>query len=375
MKFIFLISGMNSWENALPIIYELSKNKKNKIIIGIETKIFYSKFLEDEFRKDFLKKNDIDFLHLGRPKTGFEYLKLLRFYFVLSFSKFDYILETLDFDKDLKLSNFFLKLNLMFGCKRVKIFADSLSKNELLNTQIFYDVVNIKNKRLDFSKYDLTLISNDKEVLKEIYKKIIFSEKNFNIGRIKLNKDWLEYINRFYANKNLDNFDILIPLSATKGKFIKGHETLPNENKLIIFFEVLSKIKNIKVVFKPHSKSDMDYFNYLIKKYNFEYLISNFHLNYLCSKSKIVLTYHPTSAQIYAKCFNKKVLEFGQYDEKIEKILNGEARYSESVDKRILSDKDDLKKTIEFYLNNFKLENKNVIIQDENLSNLSNIIK
>ena len=76
-----------------------------------------------------------------------------------------------------------------------------------------------------------------------------------------------------------------------------------------------------------------------------------------------------------SKCFNKKVLEFGQYDEKIEKILNGEARYSESVDKRILSDKDDLKKTIEFYLNNFKLENKNVIIQDENLSNLSNIIK
>ena len=63
MKFIFLISGMNSWENALPIIYELSKNKKNKIIIGIETKIFYSKFLEDEFRKDFLKRNDIDFLH------------------------------------------------------------------------------------------------------------------------------------------------------------------------------------------------------------------------------------------------------------------------------------------------------------------------
>ena len=44
MKLIFLISGMSSWENSLPIIYELTKNKTNKIILCVETKIFYEKF-------------------------------------------------------------------------------------------------------------------------------------------------------------------------------------------------------------------------------------------------------------------------------------------------------------------------------------------
>ena len=374
MKFIFLISGMSSWENTLPIIYEFSKNKKNMIVIGIETKIFYTKFLEDEFRKNFLNVNNIVFLHLGRPKTILEFLKLLKFYFTLSISKFNFIFETVDFDKDLKLSNFFLKFNLYLGCKRGKIFADSLSENELRNTQIFYDAMGIKNKKLNFEKYDLLFTSNDENTLKQTYKDIIFSKNNFNIGKIKLNKDWLEYVNYFYDNKNLTDFDILIPLSATKGKFLRGYESLPNENKLTIIFEVLSKIKNITVVFKPHSKSDMNYFNYLIKGFNFKYTVSNFHLNYLCSKSKIVLTYYPASAQIYAKCFKKKVLEFGEYDKKIEDILNGKARYSESVDKRILNDKFELKNSIEFFLNNYKIEDKSNSPK-ENLSDLTNIIK
>ena len=45
---------MSSWENSLPIIYELTKIKLIKLYY-VETKIFYEKFLKDEFRK-FLKE-------------------------------------------------------------------------------------------------------------------------------------------------------------------------------------------------------------------------------------------------------------------------------------------------------------------------------
>ena len=86
MKLIFLISGMSSWENSLPIIYELTKNKTNKIILCVETKIFYEKFLKDEFRKNFLKRNSISFLHLGRPKSFIECLKLINFIYIYYFS-------------------------------------------------------------------------------------------------------------------------------------------------------------------------------------------------------------------------------------------------------------------------------------------------
>ncbi len=373
MKFIFLVSGMNSWENTLPIVYEFAKNKKNKIIIGIETKVFYKQFLEDQFKKDFIKNNKIFCLHLGRPKSLNEYFNLLKFYFFLVTKKFNYILETLDFDKDLRLTNLFLKMNMILGCKRVKIFADSLSVNELKNTQIFYDTMKIENKKLNFSKYDFSLLSNSEDVLRKVYKNIIFSKNVFNIGRIKLNQDWLKYINNYYKNINLKEFDILVPLSATKGKFLKGYDALDNETKLLSIFEIFSKIEDITVTFKPHSKSDMIYFKELIKKFDFNYKISNYHLNYLCSKSKIVLTYHPTSAQVYAKCFGKTVIEFGEYDKKIENILNGKARYFDSVDKRVLNDKQELELTIRHYLNNNLIKNNVDNIFLDELSNLKEI--
>ncbi len=375
MKLIFLISGMSSWENSLPIIYELSKVKKNKIILCVETKIFYEKFLKDQFRKNFLKKNNITFLHLGRPKSLIEYFRLLILYLNLLVIKFDYIMETLDLDMDLKLTNYFLKINLLYGCKRVKIFSDSLSEVELKNTQIFYDAMSIINKKLNFSKYDFTLISQNEEILKNVYKDIIFSKKNYNIGKIKFNEDWLNYINKFYDNQEIEDFDVLIPLSATKGKFLKGYESTSNENKLETIFEVLSSIKNISVIFKPHSKSDMDFFNLLLSKYKFKYLISYYHLNYLCTKSKIVLTYHPTSAQIYAKHFKKKVIEYGEYDKKIEKLLNGKSRYHESVDIRIKTDKEKLKNEIEFYIKNYEINNISSKFKEERLSSINEILK
>ncbi len=375
MKLAFLLSGMSSWENSLPIIYELTKTKSNKIILCVETKVFYEKFLKDEFRKNFLKINNITFLHLGRPKTLIEFWNLIKFYINLSFEKFDYILETIDLDLDLKLTNYFLKFNFLLGCKRVKIFSDSLSDIELKNTQLFYDAMNISNKKLDFRKYDFTLISQSEEVLKDVYKNIFFSKKNYNIGKIKFNEGWLDYINKFYDNQSLETHDILIPLSATKGKFLKGYVSNTNENKLEKIFEVLSEIKNIKVIFKPHSKSDMTFFDSLVSKYKFKYKISYFHLNYLCLKSKIVLTYHPTSAQIYAKYFKKKVIEFGEYDQKIEKLLNGKSRYYDSVDIRIKSDREILKNKIEYYLNHSETSDEKKVLKDEKLSKINEIIK
>ena len=366
---------MSSWENSLPIIYELTKTKTNKIILCVETKIFYEKFLKDEFRKNFLKRNSISFLHLGRPKSFIECLKLINFYIYLLFFKFDYILETIDLDIDLKLTNYFLKFNFFKGCKRVKIFSDSLSEAELRNTQIFYDAMNINNKKLNFSKYDFTLISQNEDILKQVYKNIILSKRNYNIGKIKFNQDWLNYVNEYYENQVLENFDLLIPLSATRGKFLRGYESESNEDKLETIFKVLSSIKNISVIFKPHSKSDMDFFNLLLKKYKIKHIISYSHLNYLCTKSKIVLTYHPTSAQIYAKYFKKKVIEFGEYDQRIEKLLNGKARYYESVDTRVKSNSELLKNEIEFYLKNYQLGNQEKTTREDKLSSINEIIK
>ena len=227
----------------------------------------------------------------------------------------------------------------------------------------------IENKKLNFSKYDFSLLSNSEDVLRKVYKNIIFKNV-FNIGRIKLNQDWLKYINNYYKNINLKEFDILVPLSATKGKFLR-YDALDNETKLLSIFETFSKIEDITVTFKPHSKSDMIYFKELIKKFDFSYKISNYHLNYLCSKSKIVLTYHPTSAQVYAKCFGKTVIEFGEYD-KIENILNGKARYFDSVDKRVLNDKQELELTIRHYLNNNLIKND---VNNNFLDELSNLKK
>ena len=155
------------------------------------------------------------------------------------------------------------------------------------NTQVFYDIMNIENKKLNFSKYHLSIISNEKNFLKKIYKNIIFSKNNFNLGKIKFNKDWINYVYNFYSKGDfLSQFDILVPLSATKGKFLKGYEAAEQEIKLKKIFDVLSDLKNINVVFKPHSKSDMYYFKSLIEKYKFKYEISDCHLVYLCSKSK-----------------------------------------------------------------------------------------
>ena len=376
MKFIFLISGMSSWENALPIIYKISQQKNNKIIIGVETYILFKKFLQDKFRISFLKNNKIKILYLNKPRSLKDFIKLLLFYLKLSSTKFSFIFETIDFDKDLKLTNIFLKFNLFLGCKRIKIFSDSLSENELKNTQIFYDVMKIENKKLDFSKYDLSIFSNEKNVLKNVYKNIKFSKYNINLGKIKLNKEWLEYIYNYYSKYNhLKDFDILIPLSATKGKFLRNYEATVQEKKLKLIFEVLSELDDIKVVFKPHSKSDMDYFKSLIENYNFKYLISDFHLVYLCSKSKLVLTYHPTSAQIYAKHFKKNVIEFGEYDEHIENILDGKARYFESVDRRIKFDKDILKDSINYYIENITNINNFNNLKEDTLGDIVKIIK
>ena len=267
-----------------------------------------------------------------------------------------------------------MKFNFFKGCKRVKIFSDSLSEAELRNTQIFYDAMNINNKKLNFSKYDFTLISQNEDILKQVYKNIILSKRNYNIGKIKFNQDWLNYVNEFYENQVLENFDLLIPLSATRGKFLRGYESESNEDKLETIFKVLSSIKNISVIFKPHSKSDMDFFNLLLKKYKIKHIISYSHLNYLCTKSKIVLTYHPTSAQIYAKYF-KKVIEFGEYDQRIEKLLNGKARYYESVDTRVKSNSELLKNEIEFYLKNYQLDNQEKTTREDKLSSINEIIK
>jgi len=371
MKFIFLISGMNSWENSLPIIYELSKKKKNKITIGIETHVLFTKFLKDKFRKNFIEDNKISLLYLDRPKSLNDIAKLFLFYLKLIFVKFNFILETIDFDQDLKLTNFFLKYNLFLGCKRVKIFSDSLSENELKNTQIFYDIMNIKNKKLNFLKYDLTILSNEKTILKKIFNNIEFSKNNINLGKIKLNDDWLKYINNYYTEKNLlSNFDILIPLSATQGKFLRGYNSSTNEKKLNTIFEILSEFKNLKIVFKPHSKSDMNYFKKLIDGYDLKYSISDLHLNYLCNLSKLVLTYHPTSAQIYAKHFKKNVIEYGEYDQKIENLLNGNPRYFESVDKRVRTDKKELKETIEYYLNRPNVSYEKKYLKKDTLSDI-----
>ena len=62
-----------------------------------------------------------------------------------------------------------MKFNFFKGCKRVKIFSDSLSEAELRNTQIFYDAMN-NNKKLNFSKYDFTLISQNEDILKQAIK-------------------------------------------------------------------------------------------------------------------------------------------------------------------------------------------------------------
>ena len=376
MRFIFLLSGMSSWENALPIIFKISQYKNNKIIIGIETYVLFEKFLKDEFRKSFLKNNNIKIIYLNKPQSLTDTINLFLFYLQLIFIKFNFIFETIDFDKDLKLTNIFLKFNLLLGCKRIKIFSDSLSENELKNTQVFYDIMNIENKKLNFSKYHLSIISNEKNFLKKIYKNIIFSKNNFNLGKIKFNKDWINYVYNFYSKGDfLSQFDILVPLSATKGKFLKGYEAAEQEIKLKKIFDVLSDLKNINVVFKPHSKSDMYYFKSLIEKYKFKYEISDCHLVYLCSKSKIVLTYHPTSAQIYAKHFQKNVIEFGEYDKKIETIFGGKARYFESVDRRIKFDKIKLKEAVKYYLNKSEKNVDLKIARKDNLHEIYNIIK
>lgn len=368
---------MHSWENMLPIVHELSKKQKNKIIIGVETKTFLKKFLEDPLRENIILNNNIFLLHLGRPKNISEILRLIFFYFKLIFSKFDFIFETIDFDKDLKLSKFFLNFNLLLGCKRIKVFCDSLTINELKNTEIFYDVMNIRHSKLNFEKYDYTLVSNDIKILKNVYKdQISFPKKNINLGKIKFNTSWINYINDFYdQKKNKEEFDILVPLTATRGKFLRGSQATEQEVKMKIIFEILSKISNIKVVFKPHSKSDMNYFYEEISNFNLNYKVSYKHLYYLIQKSKLVLTYHPTSAQIFVKYFKKPVIEYGEYDEEIEKKLNGKARYFESVDKRIKFDKFELQETISDYLENkldFKVKE---FDKNENLSNLFNLIK
>ena len=95
----------------------------------------------------------------------------------------------------------------------------------------------------------------------------------------------------------------------------------------------------------------------------------------MCTKSKIVLTYHPTSAQIYAKYFKKKVIEFGEYDQRIEKLLNGKARYYESVDTRVKSNSELLKNEIEFYLKNYQLGNQEKTTREDKLSSINEIIK
>ena len=94
-----------------------------------------------------------------------------------------------------------------------------MSEAELRNTQIFYDAMNINNKKLNFSKYDFTLISQNEDILKQVYKNIILSKRNYNIGKIKFNQDWLNYVNEYYENQVLENFDLLIPLSAIEVNF------------------------------------------------------------------------------------------------------------------------------------------------------------
>ena len=119
----------------------------------------------------------------------------------------------------------------------------------------------------------------------------------------------------------------------------------------------------------------MKFFYDEIKNFKFNYSISEDHLLHLCQNCKLVLTYHPTSAQIYSKYFNKPVIEYGEYDQKIENKLNGQARYFESVDKRIKFSKEELENTIIRYLNNELISKVKNNLPEDNLSNLLELMK
>ena len=361
-KIIFLVSGMNTWENTMPLIYKLDK-KKFSVTLGIETYNFYIKFRNDNFRENFLLENNINCIHLSKPRNIKEVFYLFNFYLSLIFCKFDYIIETTDFDIDLKITKFFLCFQIFKGCKRIKNFCDNMSFNEKKNTQLFYDKLSMANKKLNFKKYNHVLLSSDKKDYIMIYKKlIIFSEnknQTINIGKPKFEKKWINYILNYYKN-NVCRYDILIPLSATKGNFIKGNQALDQENKLYIIFKVLNEIGNIKIVLKPHSKTDLSVIYELQKKYeSLDIVIKTDHLYSLISTSKFMLTYHPTSAQIYTKIFNKKCVEFGNYDPRVEKAFEYKPRYHESVDEWVRDSRNTLKNVLIKYLKNSREDKKN----------------
>ena len=70
-----------------------------------------------------------------------------------------------------------------------------------------------------------------------------------------------------------------------------------------------------------------------------------------------------------------KVIEFGEYDQRIEKLLNGKARYYESVDTRVKSNSELFKNEIEFYLKNYQLDNQEKTTREDKLSSINEIIK
>lgn len=314
-KILFVITrGAPEVDWLLPILYVLSK--RNEIYTLFTSEKSYLSVKKNSYLFNKLKIINKEFYI--KKKTENLLYKFFRF-LIIPFNKslkVNRIIEKLNYKiNDIK--KFYKKKKVInFDYAFLEYATNSgISSNTInnQNTKIIYfpgtsypidfKVGNPYLKKLKFfSKYILTNVSIKKNRLP----KILYKKKIFNIGNPKMEYWWIKKFKKDSIKSK--NKTVLFAYSS-RFDLVNSFEKIKLEKQFVMLMDILTSIKNLKIILKIHPIKNDPYYKEILKKYpKNKWKISNNHLLFLSNSCDLVISEIGSAAVLDGISCNKPTI-------------------------------------------------------------------
>ena len=377
---ILLNNKLVSCDTIVPYILSLKKINKN-------LKVIYTVFDYKTFQD--IKKNE--FLYNALCETGKLYLrgstgnnnyfikailKIKTFLFLIKIFFKIIIGNTIIFHFGIFWYSQFRLLNKLFSNK---IFlTEHLCWHQHENVEILN---NILFKRSTLKKDKLFKISKNIMYFNKSY---LFNQDTDNLNLIFMNNPrtydtWIDYVLKFGVQKTKSylkdlgydyekGYFVYIMGYIGKSNHLEEDDTL--ERLIPETLDLLSKnAKSIPILIKPHSITDIDILNKIIKR-NKNAHITYLHPAVLSINAKLVISNYYSNTQADANFFGAKTVEYTHYSEQALKATKGISESPDYIDHFINNDSEKFKEIILNSLNDKKKNKLKSTYDDQDSSSL-----
>ncbi len=297
LKILFVVTrGAPEVDWLLPILYVLSKKSRiytlfntEKIYLSVKKNTLLFNKLKMINEKIYVKKRTENFLY-----------KILRS-LILPFQrslKTNKIIEKLNYKiNDIKKfykNNTIIKFDYVF----LEYTTNSGISSQIINnqnTKIIYFPgspypINFKNNNRYVKKFRFLskFVLTNTNIKKDKLPKILRNKKIFNIGNPKLEYWWLK---KFKKNKVKSKNKTVLFAYSSRFDLVNSYEKKKLEEQLVSLMNILTSIKNLKIIFKIHPIKNDPYYLEILKRYpKNKWEISNKHLFFLANSCDLVLS-------------------------------------------------------------------------------------